>query len=114
MGIISFANFNGILKKGISTEGIIFSIDQSGTSSGIQLSYPTVRFLTINNEWVTETSNVGLFPGYYKSGEKVTVVYKPENPKKFIIKSNQNKVMPAIVIIAGITLLCIGLGLFCV
>jgi len=109
-GSISYFSFTDILKKGISTEGIIFDTEGSDSFSNVQLSYPTVRFLTTNNEWITETSRIGLIPRYYKKGKKVTVIYKPDDPKKFIIKSDYNKIIYVIIIATGAILLFISVA----
>jgi hypothetical protein len=108
-GSISYFHLIDLLKKGVTTEGIIFNVEGRDSFNNVLLSYPTVRFLTVNNEWVTETSKIGLMPGYYKKGKKVTVIYKSEDPKQFVIKSDYNKVIPVIVIAAGAILLLIAI-----
>lgn len=108
IGSLSYFTFIKISKNGIVTDGVIFDTESS-TINNVRISYPTVRFLTVNNEWITETSKTGLFPSYYKNGEKVIVIYNPDNPKQFLIKSNYNKVVPFVIIIAGLALLGVGI-----
>ena len=81
-----YINFQKILKQGVAAEGIIFSIQKDSTGGNIQLSLPVIRFTTLSGEWITEIYKVGLFPGFYKAGDKVTVVYDADNRKNFCIK----------------------------
>ena len=108
VGIISYLNVSKILKKGIKAEGVIFSSRVSDSFNNINLSYPVVRFLTATDEWITETSTISLIPGFYKEGNKVTVMYDPENPKKFVLQSTSNKLMGVVLAIIGFILFIIG------
>lgn len=96
-----------IKKTGIVTEGIVYDLlhDQSTSSNTI---YPIIRFLTTQQEWITETANIGMFPGFYKKGQKITVVYDPKNPKQFIINSKINSLFPYVILVLGCLLVLFG------
>lgn len=100
-----YINFQKILKQGVAAEGIIFSIQKDSTGGNIQLSLPVIRFTTLSGEWITEIYKVGLFPGFYKAGDKVTVVYDADNRKNFVLKSRYTKLIPLLLFIIG----CVGM-----
>ncbi len=98
---------NNIKKTGITAEGIVYDLlhDQS---TSFNFRYPVIRFLTLTQEWITETANIGMFPGFYKKGQKVTVVYNQQNPKQFIIDSKTNILITYILLIIGCILILLG------
>jgi len=101
-------NANKLRKKGIKTDGIIFDTVQSDNpDSGV--IYPLVRFVTSKNEWITEKYNVGTTYWLLKKGQKITVIYNPENPKEFIIKSAMNALVPIFLAVLSIAILARGI-----
>lgn len=54
-----------------------------------------------------ENKKIGVVPGIYQKGKKVTVIYLKENPSKFIIDDSINTTTPYIIIAiaAGITVI---------
>src|ERR1700691_4771645 len=78
-----------IRKKGIQTEGIIFDTVPSDNPDS-RAMYPLVRFLTSEKAWITEKYYISTMLGSLKKGQKVTVVYNPDSPKEFFIKSPLN------------------------
>jgi hypothetical protein len=49
--------------------------------------YPVVTFTTGDGDLVTFTDGVGTFPPEYEEGERVEVLYDPQNPHDATIKS---------------------------
>lgn len=81
-----------LLAAGIQAEGVVFqlnyvndiSVDTSSGSTGMY--YPVIRFLTKENEWITQQYDIGRYPSVYKEGDKVVIFYDPTDPTNFIIK----------------------------
>lgn len=74
-----------VMNKGIQVQGVVFDI-VSGSADQAITKHPVIRFLTINNVWITEPYYTSTFPVSLKKGQTVKVVYSPRDPKNFIIK----------------------------
>ncbi|HEY8920489.1 MAG TPA: DUF3592 domain-containing protein [Chitinophaga sp.] len=74
-----------VMNKGIQVQGVVFDIVSGSTDQAIT-QHPVIRFLTINNVWITEPYYTSTFPVSLKKGQTVKVVYSPRDPKSFIIK----------------------------
>lgn len=111
VAIINLGKYKKIAATGIQAEGIIFDIESSTTTNNTAVTYPIVRFLTEQNEWITQKASVSLVPGSYKKGQPVTVVYLKDKPTEFFIKSNWTNTVLAIMIIIGLALLAYGVYL---
>ncbi len=94
--------------KGIEAEGVVFDIVEGDTTRSLG-RYPVIRFLTSQKEWITQEYNIGISPNLFKKGQKVSVLYNPDDPKEFIIKSASTTVVPIVAIILALILLGIGL-----
>lgn len=91
--------------NGIEVEGIVFNIEMSDGSER-----PVIRFLTTEELWITEAYHIGTLPASFKRGQKVKVVYNPEDPKDFILRSNKaTSYVPSIILVAGMFLLMWGI-----
>ena len=69
-------------QNGELVEGIIFSFDGSSSYSGND-SGPVIRFVTKEGVWVTKEYSEGISHSFMKSGQKVRVIYDPDNPENF-------------------------------
>jgi hypothetical protein len=105
-------------KTGERCEGIIFKLDYSNTGSSLTGSAIkdkiTVRFVTNKNEWITEdlqTDFVIAYSGQYKEGEKVAVIYNPENPSEFTIETKQSQSIGRLIFFF-VGLFFVGLGIY--
>lgn len=74
-----------VMNKGIQVQGVVFDIVSGSTDQAIT-QHPVIRFLTLNNVWITEPYYTSTFPVSLKKGQTVKVVYSPRDPKNFIIK----------------------------
>ena len=101
-------NINKIKRNGIETNGIVFDIEQSVMMDN-NASYPLIRFLTVQNVWITKSSRIGVIPGIYKKGQNVIVVYQNDHPEKFFIKSRLTYLVPLIMIIIAIIIAIVGI-----
>ncbi|MBV9962650.1 MAG: hypothetical protein JO072_10420 [Parafilimonas sp.] len=103
VAISTLNKFKSISKNGIEVEGIVFDLQASSSAiTNVNASYPIIRFLTKENEWITEKSDIGVIPGFYKSGEKLIIVYENGNPKNFYIKNAKSYSVHYIMIIIAI------------
>jgi len=76
-----------MIANGMEAEGIIFDmVTRSGAYGGA--NHPVVRFLTRDDVWITETYDIGSSVTFLKRGEKLNVIYNPEDPKEFILKTD--------------------------
>jgi len=96
-----------IAKNGTQTEGVVFDIVASNNINS-QAKYPLIRFVTAKKEWITEQYNISTLPGLFKKGQKVIVVYNPDNPKEFFVKSTITSIAPILAIALAIIILAIG------
>lgn len=94
--------------KGIHVEGIIYDMEKSiGTEN---VSYPIVRFLTLDNIWITQTSKVSSILGFPKKGDKVTVIYQKGDPHNFIVKHRLSFLVPVILFSIAIILMILAIA----
>lgn len=101
-------NTQKIAKKGIETEGVVFDIVPSKNIDS-KANYPLIRFVTSEKEWITEEYNISAMFGFFKKGQKVTIVYNPDNTREFVVKSPITSVVPILVMILGILILATGI-----
>jgi hypothetical protein len=109
------AKYKKIAAEGTEAEGIIFDKVSSSISIGgnyTNSTYPVVRFVTQDKEWITEQASVSmLLPWSYKKGQEVTVIYRKEKPTDFFIKSTSTRAVINIMGAAGVALLAWGMYL---
>jgi hypothetical protein len=105
VSISIYIRIKKIRKSGIETEGIIFSSEMA-SDPNLRFGFPVVRFLTKENEWITETYNISL--SFYKKGQKITIIYLPDKPTEFIIKTKFNYLIIYLLGIAGVFVLLFG------
>jgi hypothetical protein len=102
-------NSKKIIKTGIQTEGIVFDLVQSSNSESMA-KYPVIRFVTEQQQWITKEYNISTIPGLLKKGQKVIIIYDPNSPEDFVIKSSITSVVPLIMI--SVAVLIIGIGIY--
>lgn len=111
-GILFIRRYKNISSNGVEAEGIIYDFSSTpitnSITSNVTKTFPTVKFLTEKNEWITEKASVSFISGSYKKGQKITVVYLVDNPTVFFIKSSQTKFVLTTMIIIGSLLLLYG------
>lgn len=102
------SNVRKISNHGTEVKGIVFNVEQLvGTYNNI--SYPIVRFLTKENDWVVKSSRIGLIPGIYKKGKEVSVIYQNDNPNNFFIKDKLIYLIPISMLIIASLLTIFGI-----
>jgi len=99
---------NKIAKNGLEAEGIVYDF-VAGDNNESNTKYPIIRFVTSKKEWITETYAISSILGFFKKGQVVTVVYDPDNPKEFFVKSAITSYVISMAIILGIIMLVLGI-----
>ena len=89
-------------RNGIKTEGIIVDIEVRKNSRN---PYPVIRFQTIGNIEITRVPDFYSLPGYPRRGDKVKVIYNPDDPNDFIVESNPIRVV--IFLLVGLSFLIV-------
>lgn len=104
VGVVQLVQYNRLRRTGTEAEGVVFDVE-TDTQNGATSYYPVIRFVTDKQEWITKKATVS---GVYKPGDKVTVVYHPDNPSEFFIRSGNTYTVIIIIILAGILFLAVG------
>jgi hypothetical protein len=99
-----------ILAKGVKVEGVVFDIEKNwdmdaGDASSTTQYYPIVRYVTAEKEWITKKYEITGGLNLYKIGDKVTVVYDPDEIEHFIIDDGKTKWLGPVFITVGIALI---------
>ncbi|EHQ24531.1 DUF3592 domain-containing protein [Mucilaginibacter paludis] len=110
IGILKRNERRSLLRSGIRAEGVIVQVINNGYSRST-IYYPVVRFLTADDDWVTETYGVGGNKWSYKEGEAVKVIYDPLNPGRFLVDDVRSKPTSPMFISVGTVLILVSIGL---
>lgn len=104
IGVKFWQKGNLLIAEGITASATIYKNNlKHGTGSGRGSYFPVVRFLTENQEWITQELSIGHNPPM-KVGRKVVVIYDPEDPTKVDIKSTFRQViLPRVLVAIGLT-----------
>lgn len=99
-----------ILAKGVKVEGVVFDIEKNwdmdaGDTSSTTQYYPVIRYVTAEKEWVTKKYEVTGGLNLYTVGDKVNVVYDPDEIEHFIIDDGKTKWLGPVFITVGIALI---------
>lgn len=76
-------------RNGLSTEGIVIGLAESSDSEGTTYA-PIVRFRTQGGRAFEFQSNHYSYPPAYEIGQKITVLYPPEQPSQAVVKGEGN------------------------
>ncbi|WP_085901275.1 DUF3592 domain-containing protein [Kiloniella majae] len=116
MGIWSYTTHN-FVDNAHSAQGTVIDLIQSRSSSSSSTSNsyvyrPEVIFQTATGEEVTFQSSTGSNPPAYNRGEKVSVLYNPENPQDAKIDGTLSLWLgPLILGVIGFIFSAFGIGL---
>lgn len=82
-----------LLSTGVPVEGIVFDIESSmnNDSPNSRSNYPVIRFVTLKQEWITQTYNISYPEFILKKGQKVEIFYNPDKPSDFILNMKIDK-----------------------
>ncbi len=96
-----------LLRDGEEVDGEISEIVEA-TSDEVTEYFPVVRFITRKNQIVEKIVADLLISGVVQEGAKVKVLYQPENPEEFVVKSAKAIWIARILTIVGICALLAG------
>ena len=99
-----------LLSGGVAVEGVVFDIASSinNGSSNSTSNYPVIRFVTLEEEWITQTYNTSYPEFILKRGQKVEVFYNPDKPSDFILNMKADKWILLFLLITSIVCLARG------
>lgn len=119
IAFFSKSSVKRLATAGESCDGIIFKLGYTenislNRSDSITKDKITVRFVTKRQEWITEGLNTDfmiIWTGQFKEGQKVRVLYDPDNPSDFTILNSQSPrlVKAAFILIGSI---CVAVGIY--
>lgn len=110
IGVLKRNERRSLLRSGVRVDGVIVQVINNGYNRST-IYYPVVRFLTEEEDSVTETYGVGGNKWSYKEGETVKVIYDPLNPGRFLLDDVRSKPTSPMFISIGAVLIMVSIGL---
>ncbi len=99
-----------LLRSGTRTEGIVLSLYENTANRGSYSKFPEVQFTDFHGATVRFLDKVGDDPSPYKVGDKVPVLYHPDDQGSAMIDHGRGNWDPVVaLLILGATLLGVGL-----
>ncbi len=110
-GIAAFIFYQdyALQKDGVQVEGTVITLRTSQDDDGSTSYAPVVRFTSQGGREFTFESNFYSSPPQYKTGQKVTVLYPPDQPSEAKIKGEGSLLAFIFGLVGGFEIL---LGLF--
>ncbi|MEN7550760.1 DUF3592 domain-containing protein [Rapidithrix thailandica] len=102
-GIYEVFRRQTLLKYGNKTKGIVFKLEEEIGSGGAVMYFPVMRFTTAKKEWITKKSSTGSSFSQLKIGDKIEIIYDPENPYNAEILNSSYYSLPVIFILVGLS-----------
>lgn len=84
--VVSLLRRRSLLKKGVSTSGVVVGLDKSSGQGGVSYA-PIVSFTTDDGESHQYTPNFHTAWCNYRVGDSVSLVYDASNPARAVIPS---------------------------
>lgn len=103
-GVKILYNFIRLKKSGVESPGMISGLRRV-IGANANTIYPEVTYKTNHDITITKDSNIGVIPGYYKVGQKVTIVYNENKPEIFMIKNKITFLVPVFMILIGLIII---------
>jgi hypothetical protein len=97
-----------ICKHGEKVEGVVFDIVASNNIES-RTKYPVIKFLTLEQEWVTKKYEIGMPLFFFKKGDRVSVIYDRQNPNLFFVKSKTTLLVPILALTLAAIFLTIAM-----
>lgn len=95
-GLFKFFRRKQYKRSGIRVDAIVSDVVMSGRNY-----YPIVRYETLDGIEVEEEYSLGTSPSAFKKGERIAVLYKQDNCKKFIIDHKKSEYIEYAIIAIG-------------
>ncbi|HEY0752010.1 MAG TPA: DUF3592 domain-containing protein [Chitinophagaceae bacterium] len=120
LAIFKKSTTGNLKSTGQKTEGIVYALGQNlDTNTSYTQNFNiknkvTVRFLTMDKQWITgdlKQEFAAFFTKQYKEGERVEVYYDPEKPTNFFVDTKQSE-KAARIIVATVGIVLVSAGLY--
>ena len=98
-----------LLENGVTTEGVVVTIERSNADSdGIYTYRPVVKFPIADNEFVTKTPELYTNPCPYKEGDQVKVIYDRNDVDSFTLNDGPTVFSEIMIFGLGVVFLIIA------
>jgi len=99
-----------LLENGVTTEGVVVSIERSQSSSddGVYTYRPVVKFPIGDNEFVTKSPELYTNPCPYKEGETIKVIYDRNDVDTFSLNDGPTVFAEIVIFGLGVVFLIIA------
>lgn len=88
---ISYQTTRDFIATANTAEGTVMTLEKSSSSTSKPNRnakfHPVVHFTTTTGETIQFRSNFGSYPAAYRPGDKVSILYPPDNPQQATINS---------------------------
>jgi hypothetical protein len=99
-----------LLRSGTRTEGTVLWLNEDSSGRGGYSKFPEVQFTNLQGETTRFLDKIGSDPSPYRVGDKVPVLYHPDDPGSAMIDHGRGNWEPVVALmILGATLLGVGL-----
>lgn len=96
-----------LLKEGEETDGVISEIVEA-TGDEVTEYFPVIRFITKRDQIVEKIVPDLLISGVVQEGAKVKVIYHPDHPEEFVVKSSRAIWIARLLTVIGLVALAAG------
>jgi len=112
VGVLQKRKRAKLLTNGLKAEGEVVELVFGGSTKNSTVYYPVIRFLTTEKEPITQKYDIGGTSNTYHQGDKLNVIYDPQNPLNFIVDDKRSKLAGPLFTVIGIVILSFELMLF--
>jgi hypothetical protein len=96
-----------LLREGEETEGEVSEIVEA-SGDDVTEYFPVIRFITAKNEIIEKVVPDLMISGVVEEGVKLRILYNPQQPDDFLVKSNRSIWMSRILSALGIIAVLAG------
>lgn len=109
LAVVHYFRLRKLSEVGNKTYAVIKDLIRSPQADGIVNYIPVFEYKTMSGEIITRRSYIGNNKDKYKIGDKVAIVYNPENPEEFLLDTGMDKYWKILgSVIAGVVFIIAG------
>jgi hypothetical protein len=106
IAVIQYFRLWRLNEKGIKTTAIIKDFEDALHN----MRFPILEYKTLSGEVITQKSYVGSKRGVQNIGDRVNIVYNPDNPRQFLLNTGMDKYWKVLgLTIIGVAFVATGL-----
>jgi len=99
-----------LVQDGVETDGIINGFETTNGINNMSASYPIIRFQTKEKKLIEQKASIAPPRFLLKEGQKVIVIYNPDNPTEYIFKTTFDfSKISYVILVFGVVFLLLGL-----